>query len=234
MQPKQVFSAMLNCRNPSSWRIPFPSSTCPTLDTCLNDALRMRASVLLHPLCVSLARALTAAGTEEYRAISICLGHLDTEALHAARESIHAIGIATGPTINDSLLISTQPSSERPRVLTHVMNAAATHLGFPVTFNYLPHLTKSEDPLPTLEAIATALHLSPPHHASPETSSSEASRSPSPVTDTDPEPNCYPDPSLNLGPKPSLNADTPNASCPGPRCCAPSVHAPSRPMTPCT
>ena len=24
MQPKQVFSAMLNCRNPSSWRIPFP------------------------------------------------------------------------------------------------------------------------------------------------------------------------------------------------------------------
>ena len=220
MQPKQVFSAMLNCRNPSSWRIPFPSSTCPTLDTCLNDALRMRASVLLHPLCVSLARALTAAGTEEYRAISICLGHLDTEALHAARESIHAIGIATGPTINDSLLISTQPSSERPRVLTHVMNAAATHLGFPVTFKYLPHLTKSEDPLPTLEAIATALHLSPPHHASPETSSSEASRSPSPVTDTDPEPNCYPDPSLNLGPKPSLNADTPNASCPGPRCCS--------------
>ena len=36
----------------------------------------------------------------------------------------------------------------------------ATHLQFPVIFKYLPHLTKPEDPLPTLEAIATALHLS--------------------------------------------------------------------------
>ena len=28
MAPKQVFSAMINCRNPNSWRVPFPSTTC--------------------------------------------------------------------------------------------------------------------------------------------------------------------------------------------------------------
>ena len=47
-----------------------------------------------------------------------------------------------------------------------------------------------------------------------------ASKLHSPVTNPDHEPNCYPDPSPNLGPKPSLAADTPHASCPGPRHCS--------------
>ena len=51
MQPKQVFSAIINCRDPLSWRLPFPSSTCPTLIRCLDDALLMRGSVAQHPLC---------------------------------------------------------------------------------------------------------------------------------------------------------------------------------------
>ena len=109
MPPKQVFSAMINCFNPNSWRIPFPHSTCPTLNTCLSDALLMRSPVLLHSLCAPLACALTASGVEEFRVISICLGHLDAQSLHAARLSLAAVNCPTGPTINDSLLVTTCP-----------------------------------------------------------------------------------------------------------------------------
>ena len=95
----------------------------------------MRSSVLLHPLCAPLACALTASGVEEYRIISICLGHLDAQSLHAARMSLAAINCTTGPTINDSLLVTTRrPPSERPSILARVTAAAAAHVLFPVTF----------------------------------------------------------------------------------------------------
>ena len=174
MAPKQVFSAMINCRNPNSWRVPFPSTTCPTLATCLKDALLMRSSVLLHPLCTPLAQALTAAGTLEYRTISICLGHLDTQALQAARESLTVIDCPTGPTINDSLLISTRPPTQRPSILACITHAASTRLGYPVKFTYLPHLTKPDKPRPDLSSIATALHLAPPSPPSPPLSDSSS------------------------------------------------------------
>ena len=162
MAPKQVFSAMINCRNPDSWCVPFPATMCPTLSACLKDALLMRSSVALHPLCVPLAQALTAAGTLEYRVISICLGHLDAQALQAARDSLTAIGCPTGPTINDSLLISTRLPVARPSILSCVTRAASTRLGYTVNFKYLPHLTKPDQPRPDLASIATALHLAPP------------------------------------------------------------------------
>ena len=193
MAPKQVFSAMVNCRNPNSWRIPFPSSTCPALTACLNDALLMRSSVALHPLCAPLAQALTSTGVLEYRVISICLGHLDTQALQAARESLTAVDCPTGPTINDSLLISARSPAERHSILTRVTRAASSHLGYPVTFKYLPNLTKPDKPRPDLVSIATALHLSPPpslSDLSPACPSPQTSRSPSPL------PPCHPSTSL--------------------------------------
>ena len=91
--PQTGFQCLVNCRNPNSWRVPFPSTTCPALAACLKDALLMRSSVALHPLCTPLAQALTAAGTLEYRVISICLGHLDAQALQAAREALTAIDV---------------------------------------------------------------------------------------------------------------------------------------------
>ena len=146
MAPKQVFSAMINCRNPNSWRIPFPSTTCPALAACLRDALLMRSSVLLHPLCAPLAQALTAAGALEYRVISICLGHLDAQALLAARESLVTINYPTGPTINDSLLISTCPPAER--------------LSDPLSLHVLPVL-----PYP-VNSLSCQIHVpTPPHQA---------------------------------------------------------------------
>ena len=164
----------------------------------------MRSSVLLHPLCAPLAQALTAAGALEYRVISICLGHLDAQALLAARESLVTINYPTGPTINDSLLISTCPPAERPSILARVTRAASNRLGYPVKFTYLPHLTKPDKPCPDLASIATALHLTPP--SSPSGSSSpgsshESSHSPSPLalrpaasSDSDPEPAHSPSP----------------------------------------
>ena len=204
MAPKQVFSAMINCRSPNSWRVPFPSSTCPTLAACLKDTLLMRSSVLLHPLCVSLAHTLTAAGTLEYRMISICLGHLDAQALQAARDSLTAIDCPTGPTINDSLLVSTRPLAERPSILTRVTRAASNRLGYPVKFTYLPHLTKLDQPRPDLASIATALHLAPPPSPSGLSSPGsgpESSRPPPPLllhpaasSDSNLPPSCSPSP----------------------------------------
>ena len=145
----------------------------------------MRSSVLLHPLCVPLAQALTASGVQEYRAISICLGHLDAQALQAARESLTAINCSTGPTINDSLLISTRPPAERPSILARVTHAASTRLGYDVNFKYLPHLTKPDQPRPDLAAISAVLHLAPtpsPSDAMSSGSRHESSPSPSPPT----------------------------------------------------
>ena len=200
----------------------------------------MRSSVLLHPLCAPLAQALVAAGTPEYRVISICLGHLDAQALQAARVSLTAIDCPTGPTINDSLLISTRPPTELPSILTRVTHAASTRLGYTVNFKYLPHLTKLNQPCPDLASIATALHLTPPPTPSDALSSnsspgssrsrSQSPRLPRPASSTDSESSPTPRPSpvppdhstlshlLNPEPPPPAptrdNPDVVNRSCP--------------------
>ena len=82
MKPKHVMSAMINTKNPDSWRIPFEAY--PTLMQLLDGILTMRPAVLKHPLCVPLASAHLATGTSIPRTISICLGHLDDASLSAA------------------------------------------------------------------------------------------------------------------------------------------------------
>ena len=49
--------------------------------------------------------ALAHAQVPTFRAISLCLGHLDELALTAAAHALKAAGCTTGPTINDSLYV---------------------------------------------------------------------------------------------------------------------------------
>ena len=131
----------------------------------LDDVIRMRAAVLLHPLCRTFAHALRTSSVPDGRAISLCLGHLDDCALAAARTALHNLSCTTGITINDSLYISRRSPITSAAALASA-NAAASHtLLFPVTFSYLPHLTKTTEPEPTLASLAVALAdapLSPP------------------------------------------------------------------------
>ena len=155
MAPKQVMSAMINCPNPGSWEIPFEGYT--HLMQLFADLRRMRRSVLSHPLCSTFAAALRTAAVPEGRAVSLCLGHLDDCALAAARTALHAADCTTGLTINDSLFVSRRCPLP-PAALVSAANAAASHaLSFPVTFSFLPHLTKPTDPTPSLASLTSAL-----------------------------------------------------------------------------
>ena len=155
MAPKQVMSAMINCPNPGSWEIPFEGYT--HLMQLFADLRRMRRSVLSHPLCRTFAAALRTAAVPEGRAVSLCLGHLDDCALAAARTALHAADCTTGLTINDSLFVSRRCPLP-PAALVSAANAAASHaLSFPVTFSFLPHLTKPTDPTPNLASLTSAL-----------------------------------------------------------------------------
>jgi hypothetical protein len=155
MAPKQVMSAMINAPTAGSWEIPFEGY--PHLMQLFADLRKMRRAVLSHPLCRAFTAALHTATVPEDRAVSLCLGHLDDCALAAARTALHAAGCTTGLTINDSLFVSRRcPLS--PAALVSAANAAASHaLSFPVTFSFLPHLTKPTDPTPTLVSLTSAL-----------------------------------------------------------------------------
>ena len=128
----------------------------------LDDVMLMRTAVLLHPLCRAFAHALRTASVPDGRAVSLCLGHLDDCALTAARTALHNLDCTTGPTINDSLYISRR-CPITPAAALAAANAAASHtLQFPVTFSFLPNLTKSTEPHPTLASLTAALTDSAP------------------------------------------------------------------------
>ena len=157
---KKVLSAMINVKNPNSWRIPFDPNG---LDrpSCviqlLNDIIKMRAAVLKHPLCVAFVAALRQTGVAEPRIISLCLGHLDDCALAAARHGLQTAGCTTGLTINDSLFVQRPAPCTQDHIQTIASSAASSALGFPVTFAYLPHLMKEGEPLPTLRSLTNEL-----------------------------------------------------------------------------
>ena len=96
-------SAMINAPKPQAWQIPF--ADCPCVMQLLTDIRKMSPTVLRHPLCADLAASFRRAGATELKTISLCLAHLDTCALHAARSALEAAGCSTGITINDSLTI---------------------------------------------------------------------------------------------------------------------------------
>ena len=84
--PKKLYSAIINAPSPNAWLIPF--SDCPTVCLLVNDICLMRATVPLHPLCTQYASALRQANTKDSRILSLCLGHLDDQALQAAAASL--------------------------------------------------------------------------------------------------------------------------------------------------
>ena len=159
MKPKHVMSAMINTKNPDSWRIPFEAY--PTLMQLLDDILTMRPAVLKHPLCLPLASAHLATGTSIPRTISICLGHLDDASLSAAAGALSRAGCLTGPTVNDSLLLYSSHSPDPATVLHLAIPAASSLLGFPVSFSFLPSLMKPTDPPPRLPPPSLRSQASP-------------------------------------------------------------------------
>ena len=223
MEPKQILSAMINTRNPYSWRATFHGHTYPVLNRLLSDILTMRASVLSHPLCSAYATALASDGVAEYRRISLCLGHLDDAALMSAAASLRAAGCLTGPTINDSLLILKHSPLDPPSILRHAISASSGHVQYPVTFSFLPGLVKPDAPRPTLASLAADLcsmsqpASTPPSHAS--------SRSPSPPPDA---------PSAPLPPSPARPPSPLPLSSPLREPDYDHPYSPSPPASPCS
>ena len=106
----------------------------------VTDIQTMCTSLPLHPLCVTFADALRSAGTNTIRLHSLCLGHLDECALNAAAEALHASGVPTGLTVNDSLTIQrARPSTLSPSdILLLAENAVAARLGYKLSFSFFP------------------------------------------------------------------------------------------------
>ena len=179
MKPKQVMSAMINVCDPRSWQIPF--GDCPVLMQMLDDVMLMRPAVLQHPLCQPFAAALAAAGTATRRAISLCLGHLDDQALTSAGTALRAAGCLTGPTANDSVLVFQHSPLDPPSTLTCAVTAASQHLLFPVAFTFLPGLMKPGEAAPTLASIAADLC---PNTSRPASATSNALSDPTDTPDS--------------------------------------------------
>ena len=95
-----MYSAIINSPDLRAWHIPFDQH--PTLKKLITDLGLMRTAVPLHPLCAPYAQALTAAGNTAGRILSLCMGHLDEQALGAATAELQARGCQTGLTINPS------------------------------------------------------------------------------------------------------------------------------------
>ena len=161
VKAKTLFSTLINIHSPAGWQAEFEG--CTTICQLISDIQRMKQSVPLHPLCCEYAQALSQNGTTSNRTASLCLAHLDEQALHAVRRALNDSGIQTGLTVNDSITIYRPTLGDVPRhdILRMATNAAATHLQFPVTFAYNPHLRKPELPRPSLHDTLTALGADP-------------------------------------------------------------------------
>ena len=196
-------SAMINVDDPDSWRLPFGHY--PTLMQLLDDLLLMRKSVLLHPCCRSFAAALAADAVPQRRAISLCLGQLDDVALAAAASALRAAGCTPGPTINDSLLVLRRSPFDPPTTLRTATAAATRALEYPISFSFLPRLTKASDPPPTLASLAAALC-----EPAPVTSPASSSPPPSPAHSPGASPSSTPTPPRS--PSPLTPSDEPSLS----------------------
>ena len=160
LKPKTVLSAMINAPNLNSWRVPF--SHCPCLTQLVRDIDDMRMSVPQHPLCQALDAALTADGVSPLRRVSICLAHLDDQALDAASAALIAAGCVIGPTVNDSITFRcdiTISPAELERIAT---DAATARVGYQLSFTFNPHLHKRDCSTPTLDELRTTLRAVSP------------------------------------------------------------------------
>ena len=224
MKAKNVFSALINAPNPASWQEEFAGRV--AICQLVTDIKAMVPSIRVHPLNADYARALEAAGTAIIPLHSLCLANLDEHALGAAARAVQAAGIRTGLTINDSLTISRDHTSHlrQHEILQLAQQAASAHLGYTVSFKYLPALRAADDAAPTLRAVVADLDaavvpapgLTPP--SSPLTtppSHSPPSVSPPPSPTPQPPP---PDPSHS--PPPGDNVDD------GAGCFLPRAHHP--------
>ena len=157
LQAKHFFSAVINTHSPDGWQRTFDG--CTAVCTAVADIQSMCASLPLHPACVDYARALRAQGTETVRLRSLCLGHLDEHALNAAAVALASSGVETGLTVNDSLtIVHTRAHTVDPHDIVRIaQDGAAAHLGYRVTFSFLPHLCKPTDPPVTFAQAAAAL-----------------------------------------------------------------------------
>ena len=124
------------------------------------DLCRMRWAVLDHPLCTAFSQALLAANKSRLVTLSLCLGHLDDQALLAVTCHLDRAKARTGLTVNDSLTVlhRSLPAAIPRSSLAHVSSVAARlALGYPLKFTYLPGLRKPDAPLLTLTVVAAEL-----------------------------------------------------------------------------
>ena len=182
-EPKTVLSAMINAPNLNSWRVPF--SNCMVLMRLLDDIALMRPSVCLHPLCTALDAALATANVPLLKRVSICLGHLDDQALDAVSTALTSADCLVGPKINDSITIHASTALAPVAITQMAIDSATAHLGYPVSFSFLPHLHKTDCPSPTLDDIRASLAcVSPPaSDASPPPPDSPCVSPPAPPSD---------------------------------------------------
>ena len=152
---KTVYSAIINAPDLRAWHIPFDQH--PTLRKLITDLGLMRTAIPLHPLCAPYAQALTTAGTPAGRVRSLCMGHLDEQALSAATVALQARGCLTGVTINDSLTVACSSPLSPTQIGDAAASAATAHLQFPVTFKILPHLQTLGTLQVTLASVALEL-----------------------------------------------------------------------------
>ena len=170
MEPKQVFSAVINSHDPYSWLAGFGQDPFSALRRTVVDLCRMRWAVLEHPLCTAFAQALLAAGKTRHVTLSLCLGHLDEQALLAVAAHLDRAGARTGLTVNDSLTVlhrSLPATIPRPSLARLAATAARHALGYPLRFTYLPGLRKPDAPPLTLAAVAAELGVATGGDAAP-------------------------------------------------------------------
>ena len=123
LKPKNVFSSVINCKSPASWD-DFREEP-NVIRQVVNDLCLMREAVLTHPLCAPFANALLASGCSRRRAISLCLGHLDDQALQASSAHLDRAGCSPSVTVNDSLTIYRRDSPLTPTELAPAAPVAA-------------------------------------------------------------------------------------------------------------
>ena len=161
MQPKQVYSAIINTNDPYAWVNQDAFGRDPILCKAVTDICRMRWTVLEHPLCAPFATALLAAGNSRHCTLSLCLGHMDEQALLAVACHLDRARAITGLTINDSLTVWRESLPFPASTLAQVASTAASSaLGYTVTFTHLPCLRKPDAPPLSLQDIARRLGAS--------------------------------------------------------------------------
>ena len=78
------------------------------------------------PLCAPFATALLAAGNSRHRTLSLCLGHMDEQALLAVACHLDRARAITGLTINDSLTVWRESLPFPATTLAQVASTAAS------------------------------------------------------------------------------------------------------------